>query len=56
MEPNVFLKYLVWGIASVYNSFGHKQYPFKNDVHPWCLITKYPNESIGFFVGFGKVM
>ncbi len=56
MEPNVFLRYLVWGIASVLSSFGHKQYPFKSDVNPWCLITKYPNEGIGFLVGFGKVM
>jgi hypothetical protein len=23
-------------------------------VNPWCLITKYPNEGIGFFVGFGR--
>ncbi len=54
MEPNVFLRYLARGIASVLSSFGHEQYSFKNDVNPWCLITKYPNEGIGFLVGFGK--
>jgi len=34
MEPNVFLGYLVWGIIGVLNSFGHEEYPFKNDVNP----------------------
>jgi hypothetical protein len=35
--------------------FGHEQYPSKCDIDPWCLITKYLNEGIGFLVGFGKV-
>ncbi len=43
------------GIASVLNSFGHEQYPSKSDVNPWCLNIEYPNESISFLVGFGKV-
>jgi len=28
MEPNVFLGYLMRGIASVLSSFGHEQYPY----------------------------
>ncbi len=36
------------------NSFG-QQYPFKSDVDPWFLITKYLNEG-GFLVGFGRAM
>ncbi len=28
VEPNVFLGYLVKGIAGVLNSLGHEQYPF----------------------------
>jgi hypothetical protein len=56
MEPNVFLGYLVWGIACVLNNFGHEQYPFKNDVDPWCLITEYFNEGISFLVGFNRAM
>jgi hypothetical protein len=55
MEPNVFLGYLVWGVGGVLNSFGHEQYPSKNGVDPWCLITKYSNEGIGFLVNFGRV-
>ncbi len=39
MEPNVFVGYPTWGIASVYNSFGHEQCPSKSDINPWCLIT-----------------
>jgi hypothetical protein len=54
MEPNVFPTYPKKGIASVLSSFGHEQYPSKS-IDPWCLITKYPNDNIGFFVSFGKV-
>ncbi len=50
MEPNVFLGYLIRGIVGVLNSFAHEQYP-SNKVNPWCLITEYPNEGIGFLVG-----
>jgi hypothetical protein len=41
-------------IARVLSSFKHEQYPYKNDVDLWCLITEYPNERIGFLVGFGR--
>jgi hypothetical protein len=54
MGPNVFLRYLTRGIVNVLNSFGHDQYP-SNNVNPWCLITKYPIEGIGFHVGFDRV-
>jgi hypothetical protein len=40
-------------IAGVLCSFEHEQYP-SNSVNPWCLITKYLNEDIGFLVGFGR--
>ncbi len=54
MEPNVF-----WGqpkgIVGVLCSFEDEHYP-SNSVDPWCLITEYPNESINFLVGFGRVM
>ncbi len=30
MEPNVFMGYPMWGIASVLNSFGHEHYPYDN--------------------------
>jgi hypothetical protein len=53
MEPNVFLGYLMKGIADVLNNFGHEQYP-SNSVDQWCVIIEYPNEGIGFFVGFGR--
>ncbi len=33
--------------------FENEQYP-SNNVDPWCLITKHPNEGIGFLVGFGR--
>jgi hypothetical protein len=56
MEPNVFSRYLVWGIVGVLSSFGHEQYPSKNDVDPWCLMTKYPNEGIGSLVDFSLAM
>jgi hypothetical protein len=52
MEPNVFMGYIAKGIACVLNSFGHEQYPFKNEVGLWCLITYYPNEGIGFLRGW----
>jgi hypothetical protein len=55
MEPNVFIVYFMKGVVSVFNSFGHEQHP-SNSKNPWCLITKYPNEGIGFLVGFGMVM
>jgi hypothetical protein len=46
-EPNVFLRYHVWGIiVGVFNSFGHEQYPFKNNVNLQCLIIEYPNEVL----------
>jgi hypothetical protein len=54
MKPNVFLGYPTKGIVGVLNSFGHEHYP-SNSINPWCLITKYPIEGIGFFVGFGRV-
>jgi len=53
MEPNVFMGYPTCGIAGVLNNFGHEQYPFKSNINLWCLITKYPNEGIGFLVGLG---
>jgi len=56
MEPNVFLRYIARGIASVLNSFGHEQYPSKSDINPWCLVTKYPNAGIGFLVGFDRAI
>ncbi len=43
------------GSCKCINLFGHEQYPF-NNIDPWCLITKYPNEGIDFLIGFGKVM
>jgi hypothetical protein len=43
------------GIVSVLCSFEDEHYP-SNRIDPWCLITKYPNEGIGFLVGFGRVM
>jgi hypothetical protein len=55
VEPNVFLGYHVRGNVGVLSSFGHEQYPSKN-INPWCLFTKYPNEGIGFLVGFGRAM
>jgi hypothetical protein len=55
MEPNVFLGQLIRGIVGVLCHFEHEQYP-SNSVDPWCLIIKYLNEGIGFFVGFGRVM
>ncbi len=45
MEPNVFMGYLIWGIASVLCSFEHEQYP-SNNVDPWCLFIEYPNDSL----------
>ncbi len=57
MEPNVFLGYpvrLAKGIADVLNTFDHEQYS-SNNINPWCLIIEYPNEGIGFLVGFGRV-
>ncbi len=33
---------------------GHEEYPFKSNVDLWCLITKYPNEGIGFLVDFSR--
>jgi hypothetical protein len=54
MEPDVFLGYPTRDIVNVLSSFGHEQYP-SNSINPWCLITKYPIEGIGFLVGFGKV-
>jgi len=54
MEPNVFLGYPMRGIAGVLNSFRHEQYFSKSNVDPWCLIKKYPNEGIGFLIGFGR--
>jgi hypothetical protein len=41
------------------DNFGHEQYPSNNIdpyVQPWCLIIKYPNDGINFFVGFSVVM
>ncbi len=43
------------GIASILSSLGHDKYP-SNSVDPWCLITKYFNEGIGFLIGFGKAI
>jgi len=54
MKLKIFLRYFTWGIVGVLNSFGHVQNP-SNNIDPWCLIIKYPNEGIGFLVGFGKV-
>jgi len=55
IEQNVFMGYPMKGLASVLNFFGHEQY-LSNNINPWCLITKYPNEGINFLIGFGKVM
>jgi hypothetical protein len=55
MEPNVSMRYLTRGITDVLSSFGHEQYP-SNNVDPWCLIIKHPDEGTGFLVGFGKAM
>ncbi len=41
------------GIASVFCSF-EDEYYLSNSVDPWRLIIKYPNEGIGFLVGFGR--
>jgi hypothetical protein len=43
------------GIASVFCNFEDEQY-LSNSVDPWCLITKYPNEGIGFLVDFGRAI
>jgi hypothetical protein len=43
------------GIVGVLCNFEHEQYP-SNSVDSWCLITEYPNEGIGFLVGFGMTM
>jgi hypothetical protein len=43
------------GIACVLYSFEDEQYP-SNSVNPWCLITEYPDEGIGFLVGLGMTM
>jgi len=43
------------GVVGVLNSFGHEQYP-SNNRNPLCLITKYPNDNIGFLAGFGIVI
>ncbi len=40
------------GITGVLKKFGHEQHP-SNNINPWCLIIKYPNDGIGFLVGFG---
>jgi len=53
MEPNVFLGQLIKGAIGVLYSFEDEQYP-SNNVDPWCLITKYLNDGIGFLVGFDK--
>ncbi len=42
-------------IASLLSIFGHEQY-HSNSIDPWCLIIEYLNESISFFVGFGRAM
>ncbi len=55
MEPNVFMGLVIKGIANILCNFEHEQYP-SNIVNPWCLIIKYPNEGIGFLVGFGMTM
>ncbi len=47
--------YLMKGITGVLKKFGHEQQP-SNNIDPWCLIIKYPNDGIGFLVGFGKFM
>jgi len=52
MDPNVILGQLVRGIIGVLCSFEDEQYP-SNSVDRQCLIIKYPNEGIGFLVGFG---
>jgi hypothetical protein len=43
------------GIVNVLCSFEHEQYR-SNNVDPWCLIIEYPNEDIGFLIGFGMIM
>jgi hypothetical protein len=53
MQSDVFLGYPTRGIIGVLNSFVHEQYP-SNKIDPWCLIIEYPNEDIGFLVGFGR--
>jgi hypothetical protein len=53
MEPNVFMGQPMRGIAGVLCSFEDEQHP-SNNIDPWCLITKYPNEGIHFLVGFGR--
>jgi hypothetical protein len=55
IKPNVFLGNFIRGIVGVLCSFEDEQYP-SNSVNPWCLITKYLNEGIGFLVGFGMIM
>jgi hypothetical protein len=55
MKSNVFLKQHVKGIVGVLFSFEDEQY-ISNSIDPWCLIIEYPNEGIGFLVGFGRVL
>jgi hypothetical protein len=55
MEPDVFLQQPMSSIVGILCSFEDEQY-LSNSINPLCLITKYPNEGIGFLVGFGKVM
>jgi hypothetical protein len=55
IEPNVFLGQPMRGIVGVLHSFEDEHLP-SNSIDPWCLITKYPNEGIGFLVSFGRVI
>ncbi len=54
MEPNVFLGYLVRGIAYVLSRLGHEQYP-SNNVDPLCLNYKIQLTrvlvSLSIFIG-----
>jgi hypothetical protein len=43
------------GIVGVLCSFEDEHYP-SNSINPWCLITKYLDEGIGFLVGFDRVV
>jgi hypothetical protein len=54
MQPNVFMGQPMRDIAGVLCSFEDEHYP-SNNIDPWCLITKYPNEGIHFLIGFGRV-
>ena len=55
MEPNVFIGYLVRGIACSLSLFEHEQYPFNNLNQNNSAHGVY-SVGIAFLLGFGGIM